>query len=133
LARKARLAPPFAQLGVITDMRNNLVHWQVRKGAHRTETVYISNGHVWPPDERLTHMRLTIANLHEMREDLWQVTLCFINEFNLLGADGGFEEYMRGPWRYKPPPLGPRRKSNPEIAQVRRRPPSAWRSKPPES
>lgn len=71
---KARLADPFAQLGLIAGVRNHLVHW----GTSHTQGIpdfLISNSHLKPGPGREKEYRASVEDIKDMTMDLFRITV----------------------------------------------------------
>ncbi len=124
-AATARLVSPFKQLGDITRIRNNVLHWgAVHDG---TDAFLVTNARTAPRD-RIREFRLSVRDLEAMSVDLFGIGLHLIVA---MRPDGKPEELwnewraeLEAPWLYKSPQQsGGPAKTNPPRTPKPPRPP----------
>lgn len=107
---KAGLDPFFAQLSVISSVRNNIMHW----GGYQLSSgeFLVTNLHMAPVEKGRGH-RVSAADLEDMLWDLSTISAAFIIARQRVKLSGKFRFPVPYPapktWRYKPralPPLG---------------------------
>jgi hypothetical protein len=109
VAAKERLREPFAQLGQINAVRNNLIHW----GAQDTGNgLQVSNERIAHTKEKLRRYTVSAEMLADMREDLATIEWSILRETIPAEYIRGFDakavaSFAQRPWRYTPPPQSP--------------------------
>ncbi len=107
---KAMLERHFAQIGVISGIRNNIVHW----GAHHdggpdliTADLLVSNAYLHPRPSQLKEYRISATDLRNMTDDLAIITIAFGLLSEPIKMDAEWKEFIGRPWLYKPPQQSP--------------------------
>jgi hypothetical protein len=123
LEAKNRLERPFAQLGVISGMRNNIVHWgSTRKGP---DDFLVSNSSLAHTKERLREFQISPRALRAMSLDLFAISVHFVMEMRRAGEPEIVEEFseiVNAPWLYKPPQPTPQTKGTRARRRERKNP-----------
>lgn len=123
-AAKARLEDPFAQLGVIASMRNNIVHW----GAELADEagLRVSNRRLAITPDRVRSYTVSAEHLGQMQQDLLRIHTLFMMEIyghpDPAIYESNFAETVRAQtWLYKQPQPAPRPKTRDSRATPRPR------------
>lgn len=109
---KARLEDPFAQIGHIASMRNNILHWGASEEGDGNWFL-VTNDFLAHTPAKLREFRVSVVNLMEMNMDLTKIGMHLSAEVHRgTFRPEFFEKIMRpvldAPWRYKPPQPVPR-------------------------
>ena len=106
---KNRLEGPFAQLGVIGGVRDNLVHWGAEHEG--TDDLLVSNARQSPGPGRVREYRVSPRDLVAMTEDLVRINMFLVVTMRPLDDDERiWGQYLGQPWRYKSPQQAPPKK-----------------------
>lgn len=132
-AAKTRLEAPFAQLGAISGMRNNIVHWGASPADGSREFV-VTNAFLAHTKARVQEFRVSPRTLRAMSVDLFAISLHFILEVRRSGeldeTDTEFAAVLREPWLYKSPQPSPQPKAPRASPQKSQRPRGASQKSP---
>jgi hypothetical protein len=110
-ATKARLEGPFAQLGHIANMRNNIIHWGA-SDLGNSDWFLVSNDFLAHTPAKLREFRVSVANLKEMNADLTKIGMHLSYEIHHRHVRSEMLErvakpVLDAPWSYKPPQPSP--------------------------
>jgi hypothetical protein len=130
---KARLLDPFAQLGAIANMRNNILHWGAGDRPGETDFL-VTNDFLAHTPAKLKEYRVSVLNLMEMSTDLTKIGMHLSCEVNLQHMHGEvYEKAIRpvldAPWQYKPPQPSPQPSTPGTRARRRERKPQRGASR----
>ncbi|MFZ1962359.1 MAG: hypothetical protein WAU78_02630 [Roseiarcus sp.] len=126
---KKRLERPLAQLAAIAKIRNHLIHWTARHDGGRD--LLVSNAFLSPSAERLKEFRITVKAMKEMRLDLYRINVLILMEESPRSVRAPeLDEYLAGPWLYKPPQPRLRERTPPPHPPKRSRQQHASRKSP---
>ncbi|MFC3071046.1 hypothetical protein [Phenylobacterium soli] len=124
---KARLKPALDQLGVINNVRNNILHWGASRDSNSGEFI-VSNAYWAASADRLREYRVTPIDLQAMIVDLHRIGLLLareeFTEEELLKsriAQRVFAEVQAGAWHYKSPQQQPPKTARQPQAPKRQR------------
>ena len=110
---KADLAYVFAQLTVITNVRNQIIHHGALPLAGSYDHLVVTNALMALTDSRVTSMSVTGPIIDDLTSDLWKVQAHLSARHfgnKILGDDGLPESFspeereaLKAAWHYKPP------------------------------
>lgn len=104
---KGMLKRHFDHLGLITKVRNDILHYGAE--FETPEVLIVSNERDAHVPSRLREIRITPSSLRQMNLDLGTIRcglLAAVEEIIPSDRDYKWREHAREPWRYKPPPQG---------------------------
>lgn len=133
IERDPELVRAFAQIGVITRMRNDLVHYG-SSGDPDVEQ-FVSNHRTAHTARALRESLVSAEILEAMRMDLVQISLILMEALQWGGPltrakKAEYLELAGSPWRYKPASPSPREKAPRKPPQARSAQPRSSRGKP---
>jgi len=113
---KNELKPYFDQIGLITSMRDEILHYGATYD-HSRDALIVSNERVAHIPDKLRRIEVTPELLDDLAHDTTRaicgVMLCLTRRSNPLQNLSYFESAVASPWRYKQPPLVPLDPENP--------------------
>jgi hypothetical protein len=129
--RSVELVRAFAQLGLITRARNDILHYGASPNAEGEALV--SNSRSAHSARALREMRVSSDTLNQMTWDIIQISLILMNEMKwgdetptvTWERDRDYEKLAGRPWRYKPPSPSPPEKARPRHLPAPKDPPPA--------
>jgi len=121
---KARLAKPFAQLGLINTTRNNIIHWGARRDS--TGAFIVTNRRIALQPAAIIEYEVTPDELEAMTLDLWKIALHITVETDRFELPKDLyrremRQTLHASWRYKSGARVAPRPQTPKTASARKR------------